>query len=452
MSGQNRSASLTEGNVYRTLITFAIPFLLANFIQALYGAVDMAVIGWFSDAAGIAAVSVGTQIMQSLNSLITGLTLGGTILIAQYLGAGQKEAVRETIGTTLTLFALAAVAFTAVMLLFTTPLLRLLQTPEPAMEEAVRYVAVASCGIFFIFGYNALGAVMRGVGDSKSPLLFIAVACCTNIVLDLLFVGGMGMGAGGAALATILSQGVSMILAILYLGRKDFIFSFRLRNFRIRRDKALRLLRLGLPVSLQETMVTLSFLFIAAIVNSLGVTAAAAVGVAGKFEGFAMLPANAFSGALASLTAQNMGANRPDRARQSLYASIGMAFVCSLFFFAWAQLAPDTIMHLFKADEAVTIGGGQYLRAFSYDFMLVAFVFCFGGFFNGCGCTGFTMLCGILSSLAIRLPLSYVFTLLFPDNLSGIGASVPIASFFQIIVYALFMRSGRWKRMLSKQA
>lgn len=334
MSGQNRSASLTEGNVYRTLVTFAIPFLLANFIQALYGAVDMAVIGWFSDAAGIAAVSVGTQIMQSLNSLITGLTLGGTILIAQYLGAGQEEAVRETIGTTLTLFALAAAVFTAVMLLFTTPLLRLLQTPEPAMGEAVRYVAVASCGIFFIFGYNALGAVMRGVGDSKSPLLFIAVACCINIVLDLFFVGGLGMGAGGAALATILSQGVSMALAVLYLGRKGFIFSFRLGNFRIRRDKALRLLRLGLPVSLQETMVTISFLFIAAIVNSLGVTAAAAVGVAGKFESFAMLPANAFSGALASLTAQNMGANRPDRARQSLYASIGMAFACSLFFFA----------------------------------------------------------------------------------------------------------------------
>lgn len=441
-------SSLTQGNVYRTLISFAVPFLLANFIQALYGAVDMAVIGWFSDASSIAAVSVGTQVMQTINSLISGLTLGGTVLIAQYLGASRRNEVSETIGTMLTIFALAAVVFTVIMLLLTEPILRLLQTPEAAMAEAIRYVLVASCGIFFIFGYNALSAVMRGVGDSKSPLIFIAVACVVNIMLDLIFVGVFYWGAAGAALATILSQGVSMVLAIWFLGRKDFIFKFSRKNFAIHRDKAVQLIRLGLPVSLQESMVSLSFLFIAAIINSLGVTAAAAVGVAGKFEAFAMLPASAFSGALASLTAQNMGANQPDRARKSLYASIFLSFICSLFFFAWAQLAPDSIMQIFRADAAVTIGGGQYLRSFSFDFMLVAFAFCFGGFFNGCGRTTLTMICGILASLCFRLPLSYLFTLIAPDNLTAVGASVPIASLFQIIIYIFYMRSERWKKNL----
>lgn len=312
---ENNSSNLTEGSIGRRLITFAIPYLIANFVQALYGAVDMAVVGWFANSAGISAVSVGSQVMQIVTSMVSGLTMGGTILIAQYFGAKLEKDTKETISTMLTMFAAAGVGFTAVMFLCAPWVLSLLQTPPEAFEQALSYVRIASCGILFIFGYNAISAMLRGLGDSKSPLLFISIACLTNIALDLLMVGGMGMGPAGAALATILSQAVSMCLAILYLTRRDFIFDFKLQSFHMYKDKALKLLKIGLPVSLQESMVSVSFLFIAAIVNSLGVITSAAVGIAGKFTNFAMLPATAFSGAISALTAQNMGAGQPDRAK-----------------------------------------------------------------------------------------------------------------------------------------
>lgn len=440
--------SLTEGGVYRTLLIFAVPFLIANLIQSLYGAVDMAVVGWFSDAAGISAVSTGTQVMQIVTSLVSGLTMGGTILIAQYYGAGKTQDAVETIGTMLTLSLIAAVIFTGAMLLATDPILRALQTPAEAFSRAHDYVVIASCGILFIFGYNAISAMLRALGDSKSPLIFITIACICNVVLDLLFVGGFGMGPAGAALATILSQGVSLLCAIFYLRKRSFLFDFKLRSFRITKNKMMRLIGLGLPVSFQETMVNLSFLFITAIVNNLGVITSAAVGVAGKFESFAMLPAAAFSGAIASIAAQNMGAGQPKRAKDSLKASILLAFIASLFFFVWVQVAPHTVMALFKADEAVSLAGAQYMRSFSYDFMLVAFVFSLNGFFNGCGCTKFTMINGVASTILIRVPLAYLLSITIPDSLVGIGMAAPIASAASIVAGLWYLRTNRWQKTM----
>lgn len=440
------SATLTQGNIYKTLITFAVPYLIANLIQALYGAVDMVVVGWFSDASGISAVSIGSQVMQIVTSLVSGLTLGGTILIGQYLGAEKEEDTVETIGTTLTLFAAAAIVFTVVMLCTVTPILQVLKTPAQAFEQAYQYVWIASCGIFFIFGYNAISAILRGMGDSKRPLVFIAVACVANIGLDLLFVGVFHMGAAGAALATILSQGISMVTAVVSLSRRNFLFSFHLTNFRIRKDKALRLLKIGLPVSLQETMVNLSFLFISAIINAMGVVASAAVGICGKFDAFAMLPASAFSAAISAIAAQNIGAGQPHRAKKSLYASILSAFICSLFFFVWAQIAPLTIPALFKGDSAVCAAGAEYLRSFSFDFIFVSFGFCLNGFFNGCGRTTFAMLNGIASTVFLRVPLAYVLSRMFPSSLVGIGAAAPIATVVSIVVAWFYLRTNRWQK------
>ena len=419
---ENNSSNLTEGSIGRRLITFAIPYLIANFVQALYGAVDMAVVGWFANSAGISAVSVGSQVMQIVTSMVSGLTMGGTILIAQYFGAKLEKDTKETISTMLTMFAAAGVGFTAVMFLCAPWVLSLLQTPPEAFEQALSYVRIASCGILFIFGYNAISAMLRGLGDSKSPLLFISIACLTNIALDLLMVGGMGMGPAGAALATILSQAVSMCLAILYLTRRDFIFDFKLQSFRMYKDKALKLLKIGLPVSLQESMVSVSFLFIAAIVNSLGVITSAAVGIAGKFTNFAMLPATAFSGAISALTAQNMGAGQPD------------------------QLAPQSVLHIFKADPQVTAAGIAYMRTFSIDYLLVAFVFCMNGFFNGCGRTVFSMANGLFSTLMVRVPLAYFLSRYIPGSLSGIGLAAPLASSTSLIFGLIYLKMGRWKQ------
>ena len=423
-------------HIYKALLAFGLPYLIANFIQALYGAVDLAVVGWFNNA--VAGVSVGTQVTQMLNSLISGLTLGGTILIAQYVGARRQEDTRQTIGTMLSLFALAAVGFMLAMFALTPAILQLVNTPAESMEQAKQYVYICSGGILFIFGYNAISAILRGLGDSKRPVLFIGIACVTNIVLDVLLVGGLGWGAAGAAVATVFSQGVSLVLAVILLSQE---------SIRIHGDKVRSILRLGLPVSLQETILSFSFLAITAIVNSMGYIAAAATGICGKFDSFAMLPASAFSGALSAFTGQNMGAGRPDRAIKALRTAIVLALLCSLFFFAWAQLWPASILHIFKASDEVTLAGTQYIRTFSFDFMLVAFGFCFNGFFNGCGRTLFVMVVGSAASVGIRLPLAWFLSRAVPGNLTVIGMAAPVATLVSVVISLLYLRRGKWREL-----
>ncbi|MXQ72559.1 MATE family efflux transporter [Clostridiaceae bacterium DONG20-135] len=440
--------NLAEGNLYRSLIAFAVPFLIANFIQILYGAVDLAIVGRFTNDVSVAAVSVGSQVTALLVSLITGLTMGSTVLVAQYIGAGKEQDVKETVATTFTLFILAAVVFTIIMFLFTPQILELIQTPGPAMADAKNYVYICSAGIFFIFGYNAVSAVLRGMGDANSPVLFIGIACISNIVLDLLLVGGMGMGAAGAAFATMLSQGISLVLSIAYLRSKEFVFDFRLRSFVIQKEKAVKLIKIGIPVSLQETISAVSFLFIAAIVNTFGVTAAAAVGICTKFEGFAMLPSTAMAGAISTVAAQNIGAGKPQRAKRAMWISIGFALGASFVFFVWGRMAPDTIMRIFTDSKSVITAGSQYLHWFSVDFLLVAFGFTMNGFFNGCGRTFFAMVNGIAASIFIRIPLTYLFAHLMEGDLTGIGAAIPMATAVSVIAGLIYLRMGRWKRQL----
>lgn len=437
---------LTQGSIYKNLIYFATPFLLANFVQALYGTVDMAVVGWFTDTSGITAVSIGSQIMMIVNSLVTGITMGGTILIAQYLGARQQQQVKETIGTMLTLFLILALLLSVVMFALCPWILTVLQTPETAFLQAQQYTQIAICGIIFTLVYNGISAILRGMGDSVRPLVFIAVACAANIVLDLILVGILHFGAAGAAAATILSQALSMLLAIIYLKKRDFIFDFKLRSFRIVKSKAVRIVKLGLPISLQETMVNVSFLIIAAMVNTLGVAAAAAVGIAGKFDGFAMLPASALSGAIASMVGQNIGSGQPDRAMKTLKLGVAFSFVCALFFFVWVQISPASILQLFKADPEVIQAGTEYMRAFSFDFLMVSFVFCMNGFFNGCGSTVFSMANGLLSTFLVRIPLVFLLANLLPSGLFGIGLAAPLASLLSILVGVWYLKSGRWKQ------
>lgn len=445
---------LTQGSICKKLLVFAAPFLLANFVQALYGTVDMVVVGWFTDAAGISAVSIGSQIMQIVNSMVTGVTMGGTILIAQYLGAKKEKDIRDSVSTMLTLFLAAGAVLSVVMFFAADLLLTLLQTPDEAFLSTRQYTQIASCGIVFTLIYNGISAILRGLGDSVRPLLFISIACVTNIALDLLFVGPLGWGAAGAAFATILAQTLSMLLAVVFLKRRDFLFDFKLKSFRIVREKAVRIIRLGLPISLQETMVNLSFLIIAAVVNTFGVTATAAVGIAGKFDAFAMLPASALSGAISSMVGQNMGAGRPERARKTLYIGIAFSFVCALFFFAWVQLAPASVLQLFKADPAVIASGVQYMRAFSFDFLMVAFVFCMNGFFNGCGCTVFSMANGLLSTFFVRIPLVFLLGNLISPGLFGIALAAPLASFLSILLGFWYLKTNRWNREspLARQA
>lgn len=439
-------ASLTKGNIYTTMIKFAIPFLFANLLQALYGAADLLIVGWFSDSAGLSAVATGSQILQTLTCTIVGLATGGTVLIGRFLGMGREEDVKRTIGTMFTLFSVLA-AFTALLLVFARPVVALMQAPPEAFDQTVQYTFLCGCGVFFIFGYNAISAVLRGMGDSKNPLLFVAIACVCNILGDLILVGWLRLGAPGAAIATTGSQGISMVLAVIFLKKRGFVFDFQLKSFGIRRDKAAALLKLGLPIALQESLVMLSFLFITAVVNKMGVAASAAIGVTEKINLFTLLPPTAFSSAIAAMVAQNMGAGEPGRSRRCLRIGILFSLVFGVACFVWLQLSPQSAMKIFTTDQAVVAAGSQYLRAFSLDCVLVCFMFCLNGFFNGCGHAAFSMANNLLSTFLIRVPVAWLFSRISWATLFEIGLAAPFASAVSIVIAFVYLRTGKWKKL-----
>lgn len=424
---------LTEGNVFRVLLKFSVPFLIANIIQALYGAVDLMVIGWYCAPESVAAVSTGTQVTQIITSMVSGLTLGSTIMVGKYTGMKDEDRTRKTIGTTLSVFAVIAILLTIVMLTFKGPILTALKTPAASMKEANDYVTICFYGIFFICGYNAISAVLRGYGDSRRPMYFVALSCVLNIIGDIMFVKYLGLGVAGTALATVLSQSISMICSIIYLNRSRFIFTFSLKNLRIDRSLAKELAMVGIPISSQECMVRLSFLYLTSVTNRLGVNAAAAVGIASKYDVFAMLPATSIASALAAITAQNYGAGKPERARQSLAAGIGFSVMASSLFFLWAQLSPQTMIGLFNTNPDIISAGIPFFHSCSFDYLAVSFVFCLNGFMNGRSKTVFTMISCCFGALALRIPLIWLAYTYCPDNLFVIGSIAPAVSGFMAV-------------------
>ena len=424
---------LTEGNVFRVLLKFSVPFLIANIIQALYGAVDLMVIGWYCAPESVAAVSTGTQVTQIITSMVSGLTLGSTIMVGKYTGMKDEDRTRKTIGTTLSVFAVIAILLTIVMLTFKGPILTALKTPAASMKEANDYVTICFYGIFFICGYNAISAVLRGYGDSRRPMYFVALSCVLNIIGDIMFVKYLGLGVAGTALATVLSQSISMICSIIYLNRSRFIFTFSLKNLRLDRSLAKELAMVGIPISSQECMVRLSFLYLTSVTNRLGVNAAAAVGIASKYDVFAMLPATSIASALAAITAQNYGAGKPERARQSLAAGIGFSVMASSLFFLWAQLSPQTMIGLFNTNPDIISAGIPFFHSCSFDYLAVSFVFCLNGFMNGRSKTVFTMISCCFGALALRIPLIWLAYTYCPDNLFVIGSIAPAVSGFMAV-------------------
>lgn len=365
---------------------------------------------------------------QIVTSLVTGLTLGSTVIIGQYTGQGEYGKVKRAIGTTLTVFACVALALTAGMLAVLRPLLRLLQTPQPAFELAVQYVTVCMLGNLFICGYNAISAVLRGWGDSRRPMWFVGIACAINIVLDVVFVRFLGLDVAGTALATVISQGVSMALAVVYLRRHHFLFDFRLPSFLPDKHMLKKLAVVGIPISFQELMVRISFLYLAAVMNRCGVYAASVVGISSKYDVFAMLSATSMASALAAITAQNMGAGQPQRARRSLWYGLGFALAVSAGFWLWAQLSPQSMIGLFSRDAGVIAAGVPFFRACSYDYMLVSVVFCLNGYLNGRQKTVWTMVSCSAGALCLRMPLVSLFGTYFSDDLGMLGMVAPIVS------------------------
>jgi putative MATE family efflux protein len=438
--------NLSRGNVFTKLVLFALPFLASNIVQSFYNVADMLIVGNFSGTESMSGVNIGGQVTFILTNTVIGLCMGGTVLIGQYVGSENREGLKRVTATLITLLLVIALAITLVMLFIKGPVLRLIKTPEESFRESDRYLTVTVIGVVFIFGYNALAAILRGMGNSKQPFYFVFAACIANIILDLIFVAVFHWDAFGAALATVISQAMSMFLCIVYMMRNDFQFDFKLRSFRIYGDQLSRIFKIGMPTCLQNSVTSLSFLFLTALVNIVGgVSASAAAGAVGKFNSFAFMPTMAISASIAAMSAQNIGAGRLDRAVQS--CRIGMIFsACVTFaFFILVRIFPASILRIFGDDPRMIRDGVTYLRSFSYDFLLIPFIFCINGFLIGGGHTLFTLINSLLSSVLLRVPVCYILGISLGWGLKGVGLGAPVASAGVLIVIIIYLCTGRWR-------
>lgn len=443
--------AMIHGKLSTVLFKFSMPFLIANILQALYGAVDMLVVGQYADAAALSAVSVGSQVMQTFTGALMGLTFGGTVLIGQKIGAKDDEGAANAVGTMAVLFTIVGIVLAIVMFFTCEPFVRLLNTPEEALPHAYDYVKICVLGIPVITGYNTVSAIFRGVGDSKRPMICVAIAALINIVGDLILVGGFGMGAAGAAIATVLAQTVSLIMSFVLMKQRGLEFPFGRNNIRMRTAELKWILRVGLPFCLQDVLVNLSFLIITAIINGMGLVASAAVGVVGRITSFAFMPNSAFSSGIATVAAQNIGAGREDRALKSLWLGISYSLVVSAVFCIYSQLYPETFIRLFTNDAEVIAAGALYLRADAWDALLTSFVFCFNSYFGACGNSLVAMVHGLCATFLVRIPVSWLVSRMANASLFGVGLAAPAASLFSIVVcvcYFVYMRKKSQTRDL----
>lgn len=433
-----REHSLTTGKISTAFWRFAAPLLFANLLQALYGAADLYVVGKFDVAAAISAVSVGSQVMQAITSIVLGISMGGTVLIARCVGERNHEHAARAIGSLAVLLAAVAAALTPVMLLCIDKAVALLNTPTAAVGFAKQYLTICICGIPFIVGYNAVSGIFRGLGDSKRPLIFIAVACAVNVAVDFILVGGFSMGAAGAAVATVAAQAISFFAALAYLRHRGFGFAFRRRHWKPDASSLGRILRVGSPLALQDVLVNVSFLMITAIINNMGVVASAAVGVVEKIIIFAMLPPAAFGAAVATMTAQNLGAGQPRRARQAMVYSIGCSLVIGIAVCVYAQFLPQTLTSIFSNEQPVIAAAAQYLRSFSFDCILVAFVFNLNAYFNGSDRATVTLVHSLISTFGVRIPVTMYMSSLPDTGLFEMGLAAPIATLVSVLICAVY--------------
>lgn len=430
----NEKNNLTTGNVERVLLRFVLPYLLSCFMQTFYGMADLFVVGQFYGSEVTTAVSIGSQVTHMLTVIIVGLAMGATVRIGRAVGAGDKKTASRTMGTTIVLFSIFALVLTVVLLLVTNPVIRVMMTPEEAVADTRNYLWICFAGVPFIVAYNVISSVFRGAGDSRSPMYFVAVACVLNILLDFLLIGGFGMRAAGAALATICGQAVSVFLAIWVMRRKDLGFSLTRRDIRIHRGVFADILKVGVPVAMQDGLIQVAFVVITIIANSRGLVAATSVGIVEKLISFLFLVPSAFLSAISAITAQNMGAEKPERARQSLryglLITVGWGLLCCLYH----QFFPETLVGLFTKDPTVLSAGTSYMRAYSFDCVFAAVHFCFSGYFCGEGKSGISFLHNMVSILLMRVPGAYLASIYFPETLYPMGWAAPLGSLLSALI------------------
>lgn len=430
-------SDFTQGSILKKLVAFMLPVLGALVLQAAYGAVDLLVVGRFGTTSGLSAVSTGSQVLNLVTFVVTQLAMGVTVLIARYLGEKRPEQIGSLIGGSTVVFTIITAVLFVALVFFAEPISRLVQAPAEALDLTTGYVRICGGGIFFIVAYNLLSAIFRGLGDSKSPLMFVAVACVVNIVGDLLLVAVFHMDAAGAALATVFAQAISVVFALMLLKKRGLPFKITKRDFRIT-PQCRRALKIGLPLALQECLTQGSFLALCAFVNRLGLLASSGYGVANKIVNFAMLVPSALMQSMASFVSQNVGAGDEQRARKPMFTGMGVGMVIGVIVFALVMFKGDVLTSLFTTDPDVIQNGFDYLKGFAAETILTAVLFSMIGYFNGHNNTVWVMAQGLIQTLIVRLPMSYIMSIQPNASLTSIGLAAPTATLFGIVLNVIY--------------
>lgn len=426
--------NLTNGSVLKNIAYFSLPYLLSYFLQTLYGLADLFILGQFEGVASTTAVSIGSQVMHMLTVMIVGLAMGSTVCIGQAVGAGDKKHASAAIGNTVTLFMLLSVVITALLLALVRPIVSVMSTPAEAADGTRAYLTICFIGIPFITAYNIISSIFRGLGDSKSPMIFIAVACAANIALDYIFIGAMGLGPAGAALGTTLSQAISVVFSLVVILRRKSGISLERRDLHPQRDTMGRLLRIGVPVAAQDGLIQIAFIVITVIANRRGLDAAAAVGIVEKIISFVFLVPSSMLSTVSALCAQNIGAGKQARAEQTLRYAIIIAVSFGIIIALLTQFISEQAVGLFTPDMVVIMLGGQYLRGYIWDALFAGIHFCFSGYFCACGRSEISFIHNISAIALVRIPGVYLTSKLFPDTLFPMGLATAAGSLLSVII------------------
>lgn len=429
-----KNLDFTEGKILSPLLRFAMPVLFAIFLQAMYGAVDLLVVGKFAEAADVSAVSTGSQIMMTLTSLVSSFAMGTTIFIGEKIGEKKPKEAGAIVASGLVLFLVIGVVLTAFISIGAELLAQIMHAPKEAFSLTTTYIRICGIGFVVIISYNLIGSIFRGIGDSKTPLITVAIACVCNILGDLLAVAVFHLGTAGAAIATVFAQAVSVGISLILIKRREMPFSIEKRMIRWNGRIVKKIFFLGAPIALQDFLVGISFLIILAIVNSLGLNESAGVGVAEKVCTFIMLVPLAFMQSMSAFVAQNRGAGKPERAEKALKYAIGVSLIFAVTMFYISFFHGDLLSRIFTKDADVIAASAQYLKAYGIDCLFTCFLFCFIGYFNGLELTSFVMAQGIIGAFLVRVPISFIMSRLEPVSLFHIGLATPCSTVVQILL------------------
>lgn len=426
--------NLTTGSVFKAILYFSVPYIVSYFMQTLYGMADLFIIGQFNGVESITAVSIGSQVMHMFTVIIAGLAMGSVVVTGRAAGARETKQVNKAAGNTVSLFMVLSVIFTIILLIMLKPVLYIMSVPAEAYAETMAYLKICFAGIPFITAYNIISAIFRSMGDSKSPMYFIAIACVFNIILDYIFIGILEAGASGAAFGTVLSQTISVAVSLIAIKKRKLVPGICKTDFMPCKMVLYNILKVGVPVAVQDGFIQVAFIIITVFANHRGLNDAAAVGIVEKIIGILFLVPSSMLSAVSALSAQNIGAKKYKRADQTLKYAVIIAVLFGIVFTTFMQFAAENAIMLFSGNQEVITLGGQYMRSYVWDCIFAGVHFCFSGYFCAYGLSFVSFIHNIISIIFARIPIAYIASKYCASSQFPMGIAAPVGSFLSVLV------------------